>query len=435
MKTNFPLLILFAFLAFMCAACGHGKSSAAVSTVTYVRLVNATQLSDVKLTAVDSTNNPMSTANIPATGSSNYLSMTAGVVSVDVSSLSGTLAAPTVSSLSLSGGTYYTVVAYTHNNQIMLAALTDNQTAPATGFSSLAVRNVGADAGNLDIYLVTPGGSITGLTPTITDVADLGSSLTKLITAGTYDVVITAYNNPSDVRLSVSSVEFSSSSTYSLLFTGTSGGALVNGTLVQQGGAASVHLADKARVRIASAFATGGTADVRVSFGAPVAVQLPAVYTPSVGTYGLVPANSSAYYINVNGSQVASLPAVTFSSGGDYTILVYGSDPADPQVTVLSDNNQVPVSGANIRLINIAVSSPEGVSLTDNSVPVASTTLYGQSTGSFEVQAGTSVLQVQTPDSTFSSYSSTQSIANGVYSLFLLSTTSSSSQVIIRRDR
>lgn len=417
--------LLIGIATLMCSACGGGSDSSSTSTTSYIRLVNATQVNDLQMTAGSTT----TSSGIDVGGASSYASLTAATYSVIVSAADGSLSTSSTSSLALTADVSYTVVAYARGGQIKLLTLTDSKTAPSTGFASMTVTNAGSDAGAVDIYVVSPGAAITDLSPTFSDVTAGASSLTNSITAGTYDIVVTAYNKPSDVRLTMSSVTLTSTQIVDLVLTTTAGGTLVDGALITQKGAVTLQPANKARVRVAAAFPAGVSSNVIVATTIGGSA-LSSVTAPSIGAYSLVPANATAYTVTVNGVAVGTLPTATFASGGDYTIMVYGASSTTPAVSVFTDNNQLPTSGAKIRLVNGAVASA-GLSLSDNYVPLFSEVTYGNASEYSGITSGSSLLQLTSPVSTFTSYSTTVSIlSSGVYSLFVLGTTDNAIEVL-----
>jgi Domain of unknown function (DUF4397) len=415
---------LFVTFAALCSACGGGSDNSSATSNAYIRLVNATQTNDLTLSASTTAVN----SNVGAGSASGYASLTSGTYSVIVGAANNALFTSATSSLGLSADIYYTVLAYARGGQIKLLTITDNKSAPATGYASVTITNADIDAGALDVYVVAPGTSVTDLSPAFTNVTAGSVSLTNSITAGTYDIVVTAYNKPNDVRLTMPSVTLTSTQIVTLALTTASGGSLVNGALVEQKGKVQLQAANKARVRVAGALpVSGGTnAMITTTVGG---TALSAVTAPSVGTYGLVPANATSYTVNVNGAAVTGLSSTTFASGGDYTILVYGTAGA-PQVSVLTDNNLLPTSGgAKIRLINGAVATG-GLSLSDNFVPLVSELAYGTASAYSGVAAGSSLLQLTSPVSSFTSYSTTINIlSNGVYTLFVLGSTDSALEI------
>ncbi len=417
--------LFIALAATSLSACGGSDSS--TSTPAHLRLVNATGVDALKLTADTTTIN----SGISNGTASSYASIDADTYSVFVSATDGSLATSATASYALTADDYYTVVAYARGGQIKLLAITDDVDTPATNFASLTIANAGSDAGALDVYIVTPGSSISDLTPTFSNVSAAGTSLTNSVSAGTYDIIVTAYNKPADVRLTMSSVTLSSLQIATLALTSTTGGALVNGVLVEQKGAVTLYQSNKARVRVAAAFSASGSSNAVVATTV-AGSALASVTAPSIGAYNLVPANASEYTISVAGNAVSALalPDAIFASGGDYTILVYGTDTSDAAVSVFTDNNQLPSSGAKIRLINGAVSTG-GLSLSASYVPLFSEITYGESSGYLGITTGSTLLKLTSPVSAFTSYSTTVSITSGsVYSLFVLGSTSDALEIL-----
>ncbi|MGC3982523.1 MAG: DUF4397 domain-containing protein [Steroidobacteraceae bacterium] len=414
------------FAALLCSACGGSDdSSSSSSSNTYVRLVNATQVNNLKLTVSSTT----SASGISSGSASDYASMTAATYSAIVSVDDGSLSTSSSTSLTMSADTYYSVVAYARGGQIKLLILTDTVSTPATGFAALTIANAGTDAGNVDVYTVSPGTSVTSdMSPTFSSVSAGSSSLTNSISAGTYDIVVTASSKPNDVRLTMSSVTLTSTEVATLTLTSTSGGSLVDGAMIQQKGAVQLYPANKARVRVVAAFAAGtANPTVAASIGG---TTLNSVTAPSIGTYTLVPANSSTYTVGVNGVTLGTLPSQIFASGGDYSILVFGTDVNSASVEVLTDNNQLPSSGAKIRLINGAVSTA-GISLSANYVPLFSEQSYGTASDYVGITTGSTLFQLTSPVTAFSSYSATVTVlSGGVYSLFVLGNTTSAIEVL-----
>jgi hypothetical protein len=427
MKRHFLYSWLFIITASLLSACGGGSSSS--STNGSIRLVNATQVAGLTLTVTDNA----TISNIGVGAASGYTSLGAASYSVIVSAPNGSLATSTTASVTITADVQYTVVAYARGGQIKLLTLTDSQTAPTGGFASVTAINAGQDAGTLDVYMVSPGSSITNLTATFSSVAASSTSLTQLVTAGTYDIIVTGYSNPSDLRLTIPSVALTSGEIVSVVLTSTTGGALVDGALVQQGGSVQLQPAVKARVRVAAAFGDSSNTGVVTTVGG---TSIGSITSPSVGAYALVPANSTAYTISVAGTAVGTLPSATFASGGDYTILVYGALPTTPSVVVLTDSNLLPSTGAKIRLINMSVSTA-GLSLSDNYTPLFSEIPYGTTSAYVGVVAGTSLLQLTSPSaSAFAAYNTSVSILSGsVYSLFVLDTHSATIPPSLKKDR
>ena len=133
------------------------------STTTHLRLVNATSVCGLKLTATSrSDSTATSSSEVDAGGAGGYASLTSGTCSVFASNANGLLATSGTISLSLSADVYNTVVAYSRGGHIRLLTLTDSQTAASSGYASITIANAGSDAGALDVYLPAPGSTVTG---------------------------------------------------------------------------------------------------------------------------------------------------------------------------------------------------------------------------------------------------------------------------------
>ncbi len=414
---------------------GDDSSSDDEATVAKVRLVNLTTASDLLLTVDDSA----LIQNIGSGGASAYAELAADSYSVVVSSASAALTATSTASLSLSAAHVYTLVAYERGGQIKFFSWTDETGDDDTdidavsGYTYLTVMNAGSDAGMLDVYLVTPGTSLDGLSANFSSISAASISLTSAISAGTYDIVVTASNRQDDVRLKLESVVIGSAEIATLVLTNTTGGALVNGAMIKKAGDVAFYRTDKARVRVIAAQAAGISSNIRVQSWIGD-TELTAISAPSISSYQLVEAGTSEYDVDVDGVQVADLPTANFVSGADYTLLVYGNDASAAAVTVLTDNNQLPSTGVRIRLINGAVAAA-GLSLSANYANLFPEVAYGTASGYTGISAGTTRLDLSSPAYAFTSYTSTVNmLTGGVYSMLVLGS-SSEPIILLNKDR
>lgn len=433
----------------LATGCGSSSSSSDSSPgTTSVRVANITAVGNLTVAGTYTSSSSSSTSTASATigsgvasgAASAYTSLTAATYAIQASVADGSLSASPSQSAGFAKDTNYTVVAYQRaggsqtTNAMGTLVLTDNQTAPSAGFALLSVYNTASDAGSLDVYLVPHGANVANYSPTFTSVASTASSLNQSINAGTYDIVVTSTGKPGDVRLTIPSLTLASTELATLILTGTTGGALVNGALIDQGGAIKVmQQSDKARVRVVGGFGNDGSLVNTTLSGN---VSLNALTSPSVGSYALVPANSTIASMSITPhggttTAISSVPTTVFVGGGDYTVLVSGTAVA-PVVSVLTDNNQAPTSSAlaKIRLVNAAVATTSGgLSLTDNYQQVVSNLGYGLASDYSSATAGASLLTISSPLATFPTYtiqdSATSSgipyITSGtVYTIFVL---------------
>ena len=353
----------------LCAGCSHHHKDS--TTTGKVRLVNATKASGLTMavtnSASDSTAVTVATG-VSAGGSSSYTAVTTGTSSIVVSG--GSLATSSTAGISINQDYYYTIIAYERNGAINLMSFSDGtsgQTAPATGYAVLSIVNPAPDAGPLDVYLVTPGTVVDDtVTPKYTNVPSSGSAQAISIAAGTYDVIVTAYNKPADVRFKWPALSLADQSQGILLLTNTDGGPLVNGVLVKRditttsGGAVTVTPNTNARIRLVGAFSGLYRLDYNNGLTGNALVN-DSVITNGIGAnaYKVVPAGTTIQSVSVTASGSSAVNAVlgtavtgaALVAGNEYTLLVYG-DIAAPSVQLIEDNNQAPTA-ARIRLINV----------------------------------------------------------------------------------
>jgi uncharacterized protein DUF4397 len=69
--------------------------------------------------------------------------------------------------------------------------LTDDNTAPATGQLKVRAVNASPDAGNLDVYVVSPGASIQNVNPTFTNLGFKSASGYQSLVPGNYEIYFT----------------------------------------------------------------------------------------------------------------------------------------------------------------------------------------------------------------------------------------------------
>jgi Domain of unknown function (DUF4397) len=376
-------------LAALVAACGSGNNNSSPATV---RLINASHTSNLTL----SLNGAVQFSNVAAASASGYAQVDASTYTIAVTSPSGTLSSAT-QVVGLASAQTYSVLAYDRDGAIVALVLTENQAVPTTGYSLLGITNDSPDSGAVDLYVVPPNTStVAGLTPTFASVGFGAAPLFTTLVSGSYEIVATATGNPNDVRFKIASQALTSTQIALLGFTSTSGGALLNGFLANQGGSVSFTQNTSARVRIVSALPVSGASQVAATVGTTVFAP---VFAPNPGTYTLVPGATTSYSISVAGTAVATLPAATFTTGGDFTILVYGASASSPAVSVFTDDNQAPIAGdVNLRLVNAGVTTAGGVTLYDNNVQVASSVAYGAASPYFGVtESANSTLELVVP--------------------------------------
>ncbi len=434
-----------AAVASLLISCGTGSGT---PTPALVRLTNVSN-TDLTL-SLNQTYNTISVPPPPGGGIiSPYISVPPGTYTYSVFSSPGStfLAPSTQNGLGLGTGQSYTTVAYNRNSVVFANTIADDLTAPAAGLATLAVANISPDTGPLSIYLAPAGTTSVTSGATFPAVQGLSESGAANPAAGTYDVFVTAYNNPNDIRLTLPGVVLSSTQIAVLALTSTSvpvsglggattgGGALVNAVLINQGGTGEYLPNPWARVRVWSAVPapSGSTSTPAVEVTVPGATvlgstapatggALPVDYAPVPTPYVLVPANANISAITVGGTPISSaLPTTAFAAGGDYSIVVYGTAAA-PVVAVFADDNLVSPGLASMRVINAGDTASGGPTLLVGGRTAASSVGYGTASAYSGVPAGSN-LQVQLISADYNQ-TITYSLTSGdVYSVFVYDTT------------
>lgn len=70
--------------------------------------------------------------------------------------------------------------------------LTDDNSAPSSGQMKLRVVNASPDVGNLDVYVVSPGKNLQGVSPTFSNLAFQSATTYQSLAPGNYEVYFTA---------------------------------------------------------------------------------------------------------------------------------------------------------------------------------------------------------------------------------------------------
>jgi len=402
-----------ALLTLLLMACGSSNNNTA--TAVKVRLVNATQSASL----TGSMNGTVQFTNQAAGSASGYVSVTPGNYTITVATSNGSLVSSTLT-IGLGSGQTYTLLAYDRNGAVFTNVFTENQLAPATGYSTFSLANLSPDSGPVDLYVVpvgTPSTSLSGLTPTFTFAQSGVTQVGTALVAGSYELFATATGNPTDIRFNLPSLALANGQILTVAFTSTPGGALVNAVLLNQAGSVQFAPTTNARVRVMSALPTSGGSQVGATVGG---IPLTPVFTPVPSAYTLIPGNTTAYSITVAGTAVASPPAANFATGGDFTILVYGAA-ASPLISIFTDNNQVPVAGqVKLRLVNGAVNVAGGVTMYVNNIQAASSIAYGTSSAYFGVSTSSiSTLQLISPSAVSSLFPFSLNTAGAGYTVLV----------------
>jgi hypothetical protein len=410
------------------AGCGgSGDSSGDAS----LRLINATQ-THASLDLYQNSSLAMSATQLDTI--SGYASVASGSPTLQLNDAGGSTALMTTST-TITSGQHYALLAYESGGTVRAAVLTEDFSAPASGTGQLRIYDAAVDTGAIDVYITDPATDLaTVSTPTIPFTAQTYAQSSNMLAyaPGTYRVRVTASGNKSQLLLDMPAVTIADQQILQIALTPTTGGVLLDGSMVSQQGAYAAARNTTARVRLAAA--VSGGVPVAASAGSSVIDSF--TVAPAVGTYAIVPA-SGALNISVNGNSVGA-PASTLKAGNDYTLLVYGSS-TSAAASLIGDDNHLPTLATNtkIRLVNGLTGTASGLTLEADFNPVASNVLPAVASAYGTVAANSSMeLDVTSALSSTPVYSRSDLnvVASSIYTLFMVGD-SSAPQGLLRRDR
>ncbi|MGQ3052225.1 MAG: DUF4397 domain-containing protein [Roseateles sp.] len=411
--TRLVLTLSLSATAFLTACGGGGKDG---DSNTQVRLLNATRSYNSLDLEVDSKkiNTAVAYASVGDYGSVNT-GATASKVTTNPVGTSISATTPT-----LTGGTNYTYITYGFAGAIRTTLLQESETVPAANKAKLLVLNLAPDAGALDVYVTGATDPLDSATPHTTNLQGGSGSGYGEINSGTFRVRVTGYNKRSDLRLDIPAITLDSASVNTLILTATDGGVLVNGITLVQKGVAKNFANTQSRVRTVAALSAAGA----VTSSLNGQTMFNGAISPLISDYVTTASGASTLNVAVNGVNRA-FAAPTLGVGKDATLLVWG-DPANPQLTVLDDDNRLPtVSGeVKIRLVNALPTSGAGLNVAFGSI--ASNVAAGSASTFGTTSSSATGVQVDltVPAGTIYTNSALVFPANSVWTFFAVPTTS-----------
>lgn len=245
---------------------------------------------------------------------------------------------------SLSKDKHYTGVVWGRSGSVKFATLPEDDSTDSidTGNARIRVFSATTDSGSFDVHLTLPTADLAD--PTIANVAASALGGYRDVTAGTYRLRVTGAGDVNDVRLDVPAITLTEKTYSTLILTGSSGGVLINGTLLAQRGDATPLKNTQARLRTVAGASGNGTVAVQID-GTTVAGGL---RSPTIGSYQRVNSGDRMVNVFVNGTSVSNATR-TLTAGGDYTLLTYGTN----SVALIADDNRLPIATRyRMRLVN-----------------------------------------------------------------------------------
>jgi Domain of unknown function (DUF4397) len=440
-STLFPLIGVAALLAaavVILSSCGSSSGSADI------RMLNvSTGYSSLDLYESNNGNtNPSYTAQIQGVAYealSNYSSITSGTYSLEFRTTGSTSALATDGSENLTDGSHNLYVGYGSSGNFATLKIGEDQSSANSGYAKVTVVNA-SEAGNVDVYLTDSTTDLVNASPVVSNLAT-GATSTITETSGNYRLRVVGTGNTTDLRADVAQVTFNSTTVNSLLLTSTTGGMLVNVSLVPQQGALTTYNTTQARIRGAVGIANGTKVDNATIEGTNILTD--ATVGVIGGTYYLVDAGSDLpLSVTVDGTAV-TVPNQTLAAGADYTLLLW-SNASGTQASLIPDVNTLPTNlatKARVRVLNGMSGLGDPLTLLVNFETDATGVTLGSASDSTSAQAefasGTSnevqVLDTNT-SATLTSQTTVTLNAGSVYTMFMAG---SGSAVIatLREDR
>lgn len=370
--------------------------------------------------------------NVAKGAASAYVEQESGSYTFQIGSTGSTTTLLTeVASVNKDGA--HTLIAYVSGNALNAVYVDDSEDAPASGTAKFRVFNGANEAGSLDVYLTDAADTANDLssaTPVNAAVEGESFGAYGALGAGAYRLRITAAGDRDDVRLDVASIALADQQIATLVVTATAGGVLVNGVLLNQGGAATAYDNATRRVRLAA----DTTAVGRVTL-ADAGGNLLKQTSPSVGNYAVVPGDLSALTLKVDGTAVA-LPATTAAAGSDLTLMVYG-DAAAARAVFFTDDNAAPTATgkSRLRLVHGVNGLASPMSLDIDFSAAASDVAYGASSAYYTFSVGTDMqFDVSAAGAAVLPGWQSSPEALSVYTLFVLGDSAAPLRVL-RKDR
>ena len=353
---------------------------------------------------------------------SSYFGLAANTYTMNFT-VNGVTTALASTSVALTEKTHQTFVAYGDTGKFGTLEISEDTSAPSSGIASVELVNAAPDAGSVDVYLTASTTTLDDVSPTFSAVA--GGSISSAgfvnLTSGTYRLRVTGTGSKTDIRLDVASVTLSSGTVSSIIVSDTSGGVLVNASILPQQGSLTADNNTSARVRAVAGVSSSSAVNVSVG-GTSLLASAPA---GTVGDYSLITAGSAAVTLSVGGTAVTAA-SQTLTAGADYTLLIWNDSSGTTQESLISESNGLAASGdAKIRLVNAMSGLGDPLSMTVSYTPEAESIALGAASAFASVTDGTAIplgVTDTTTSTTLYTNSSASLASQGVYTLFMFGT-------------
>jgi hypothetical protein len=308
----------------------------------------------------------------------------------------------------------YTLLAVDEVANIGPLLITDDTSAPASGFLKVRVLHASPTAPVVDVYVTGPGDDISMMAPTLTAVDFKDYSDYLEIPADDYQIRVTGTGSKTPVYDS-GTVPLGAGVTYTIAAVTTTTGLSPISLLVLTGdnSAPSLEIADvRSRVRAVHASYDTGLVDILVD---DVEVLADVPFKTASG-YLEVPAGDRNVKVNAADTNITAIEVTpTLERGMDYTMLAVGTSiPNTLEPLLALDDNTAPTSGnAKVRVIHASPDAPAVDILVDD-VIVLSNVPYKAISGYLEVPAGPHNIKVNATGTSTTVIDVTPTLADGM---------------------
>ena len=412
----------------------------------HVRVLNATtDYASIDLYTQDSNGNDTAVVTGTAAGTvSGYNDVKRGSTLFEIKS--GTSAGNASSATgNVTTDDHFTLVSYITGNTLDTVFLSEEEENPSSGNAKLRILNgASTEAGSVDVYLsqnacnalsTTDTAFASGVAgPTAGAAFTTAYSQVTAAAAGTsWNLCVTASGDKGNVLLDLPTFTLKAQEIATLILTRTSGGVLLNASLLDQQGALTPFTNSIARVRVVADAASSGLVSATVN---GISLSGDAA-SPSVSNYVAVPSGAVTGTFAINDTAINGVSLAALSAGSDYTLFIGGTVSA-PTVTLIQDNNTPSTSTSlpvEARVLNGLNGANGAVTANAGGKQVGSNVAFGAASTYTAITAftGTATLNVTVGGTPLPALTDQTFTSGDVYTILVYGD-SSAPQIVIYQD-
>jgi hypothetical protein len=339
----------------------------------------------------------------------------------------------------ISKGDHFTVVTYFSGNSTKTQFLSDEENNPSSNNAKLRIFNAApSEAPSVDVYLTANACNALAVTDTafataVTGLQTAYTQVTASAAGSTWKVCVFTAGDTSKLLLAIPALTLKNQEIATLILTHTSGGVLLNASVLDQQGAFTAYPGAISRVRVAADAAHGATVAVTLN-----GTQLTgSTASPAISDYVAIASGALTGNITIDSTTISNFTLPAAAAGTDYTLLVTGNA-GSPVATLITDNNTPSTSTTQpvkARVINGVNNSTDAVSATIDNSSLGSPAVGAASTYvNLPATTGTSTVQATITTNPASQVNQTFA-AGGVYTVFVWGDVDGPPKLGIKKDR